>query len=152
MKTDEIVTKFFNLKRTMGDLLRLVETDRDLGLTEMYILLKIQDEKSITLTKLSEITGYSNSLITFAIDDLEGRGLVKRVKGRDRRAFYVELTEDGRIKCNELKKLMNERIMQIFSSLEESEIIELVESMEKILGILKKLESKAKDELKGKET
>ncbi len=47
---------------------------------------------------------------------------------------------------------MNERITQIFSSLEEGEIIELVESMEKILGILKKLESKAKDELKGKET
>jgi DNA-binding MarR family transcriptional regulator len=152
MRTNEIVEKFLTLKKTMGAILRKVELGEGIGITEMSILIKLADEKNVTLSKLSEITGYSNSLITFAVDSLEKKGLVKRIKGIDRRIFYVELTDEGKEKCIEMRKKINEKLMDLLSSLTNDEIKELLDCMERVIEELKRAELKSKNKLQGKDS
>ncbi|MEM4039995.1 MAG: helix-turn-helix domain-containing protein, partial [Thermoplasmata archaeon] len=80
MEINEVMEKFLLLKKIMGNIIRKIEIYEDLSISEIFILLKISDELNPTLTRLSELTGFSNSLITFAIDNFEEKGLVRRKK------------------------------------------------------------------------
>lgn len=141
METREMVEKFLTLKKVMGNILRKVELGDGIGVTEISILLRVSEEKDVTLTRLSELTGYSNSLITFAVDSLEAKGLVKRVKGKDRRIFYVEITDEGRKRCKEIKEKINEKMTEILSSLSGEEMKELLSGIERLIFILQKVDS-----------
>ncbi|MEM0151348.1 MAG: hypothetical protein QXN11_05815, partial [Thermoplasmata archaeon] len=62
MEINEVMEKFLLLKKIMGNIIRKIEIYEDLSISEIFILLKISDELNPTLTRLSELTGFSNSL------------------------------------------------------------------------------------------
>ncbi len=152
MEVNEIMKKFFLLKRIMGNIMRKMEMGSELSISEVSILLKISEEPGLSLSRLSELTGFSNSLITFAIDALEEKGLVMRIKGRDRRIFYVELTDQGREKCASIRKEMSERFMKVFSKVQGEDLSILDQTLDKMIKIMQKIESDSEDKLQGEKS
>ncbi|MEM0245331.1 MAG: MarR family transcriptional regulator [Thermoplasmata archaeon] len=152
MEINEVMEKFLLLKKIMGNIIRKIEIYEDLSISEIFILLKISDELNPTLTRLSELTGFSNSLITFAIDNFEEKGLVRRKKGKDRRTYYVELTDLGREKCKSLKEEITKSFMKTISAIENSDLKKLNDAFDTAIKILQKIELNTKDELQGEKS
>jgi DNA-binding MarR family transcriptional regulator len=74
--------------------------------TPLYTLVRIlyfADEYHLTQIEIGRQMGVTSTYITRLVDDLEGRGLVRRVvNAADRRKTYVQLTPFGRETCDEL--------------------------------------------------
>ncbi|MEM3787283.1 MAG: hypothetical protein QXD39_01060, partial [Thermoplasmata archaeon] len=89
---------------------------------------------------------------TFAIDNFEEKGLVRRKKGKDRRTYYVELTDLGREKCKSLKEEITKSFMKTISAIENSDLKKLNDAFDTAIKILQKIESNTKDELQGEKS
>jgi len=74
--------------------------------TPLYTLVRLlyfAAEYHLTQIEIGRQMGVTSTYITRLVDDLEGRGLVKRVvNAADRRKTYVQLTPLGRETCEEL--------------------------------------------------
>ncbi|WAL66460.1 MarR family transcriptional regulator [Amycolatopsis cynarae] len=94
---DEVIARLTELMRgasTYRLLMHQVIADR-LGLimTDLKCLDAARDEPRLTPGRLAEITGLSTSATTAALDRLERRGFVRRIRDEhDRRRVFVEST------------------------------------------------------------
>ncbi|MEM3218649.1 MAG: hypothetical protein QW380_01235, partial [Thermoplasmata archaeon] len=86
------------------------------------------------------------------IDNFEEKGLVRRKKGKDRRTYYVELTDLGREKCKSLKEEITKSFMKTISAIENSDLKKLNDAFDTAIKILQKIESNTKDELQGEKS
>ncbi|MEM0150746.1 MAG: hypothetical protein QXT18_02985, partial [Thermoplasmata archaeon] len=86
------------------------------------------------------------------IDNFEKKGLVRRKKGKDRRTYYVELTDLGREKCKSLKEEITKSFMKTISAIENSDLKKLNDAFDTAIKILQKIESNTKDELQGEKS
>lgn len=133
--------RYVSLKKNLGKITKRIlgGSEVDLSQAEKIIIMKLEPGTEINLSKLSELTGLSNTMITFMIDSLEKKGYVERVRGIDRRIYYAKLTKDGEIKYNELKKEIRKVLIDLFNKLSEDEKTEFLESIEKIDSLLNKI-------------
>jgi len=94
------------LARASHDLSRnYLQAVRERGFTarQWRLLGCLWDEKSLTLTELSQVIFCSQSTTTRLVDRLLELGLLeKRVDAVDRRKFHVSLTEKGRESIGDL--------------------------------------------------
>ncbi|MGC8692147.1 MAG: MarR family winged helix-turn-helix transcriptional regulator, partial [Thermoplasmata archaeon] len=85
--------------------------------TEIIILLKINDEEKITPSRLSKLTGFSKSMITMTLVNLEKKDMIIKLKGSDKRISYIILTEKGKNYAenfiDDIKKNLSELIKKI---------------------------------------
>ena len=65
------------------------------SVTVARMLIALRLRGRMTLSALSAAVGVSSAAMTGHIDRLEGKSLVRRTRGIDRRAIYVDLTESG---------------------------------------------------------
>ncbi|MFB3815061.1 MAG: MarR family winged helix-turn-helix transcriptional regulator [Terriglobales bacterium] len=91
------------------------------GLTtrQCAILRVLVAREGARLLDLAESAGITPSAITRALEKLEARGLVRRVRGaqEDGRAAMVTVTPEGRRVRKQIDKLMLERTRTIFESI-----------------------------------
>lgn len=70
----------------------------DLSAKQSMIILTIDRDLSFTHTHIAAQTGISKSTLTGALQSLERKGLIERIKSKqDRRKTYVNLTSQGKI-------------------------------------------------------
>lgn len=75
----------------------------------------------------------ASSSITYVVDKLEKKGYLVRIPdSKDRRVTYVELTESGKEKMEEIFPEHAEMITKIFNVLEKEDITQLNESLKKV--------------------
>lgn len=137
---NEIIDRFFRLKKMISLIYRSIPAlEYDISLSDVVVFLRIEKEEEMTLGKLSELTGFSNTLITFTIDSLEKKGLVTRSRGKDRRIVLVTLTERGKDISALLRREIVQKFNALFSKLSREEMENMISSLDEMLRILPKI-------------
>lgn len=141
MDQNEILDRLIKMKKLIIKINRMLDPEiENLNYTDIFVFMKIADKEGITMTKLSEITGFSSTLITFTVDELERHKLVERKKGKDRRSIMVVLSEKGKIIKNEIKSITQEKFKNIMKNIDENDQLELIELLDRIFKILERME------------
>ena len=126
---------------TFNAILKVEERTIRVGLTdtvtvtEMHILDTIGDDGVRTVTELAAAAMVTVSTMTIAINRLEGKKLVERVRDTaDRRVVRVRLTEAGRRIAYAHRRFHRRMARAVADGLEPGELDILAQAMEKLRG------------------
>lgn len=126
---------------TFNAMLKVEERSLRVGLTdtvtvtEMHILDAIGDDGVRTVTELAAAAMVTVSTMTIAINRLEGKKLVERVRDTaDRRVVRVRLTEAGRRIAYAHRRFHRRMARAVADGLEPGELDILAQAMEKLRG------------------
>ena len=126
---------------TFNAILKVEERSLRVGLTdtvtvtEMHILDAIGDDGVRTVTELAAAAMVTISTMTIAINRLEGKKLVERVRDTaDRRVVRVRLTEAGRRIAYAHRRFHRRMARAVADGLEPGELDILAQAMEKLRG------------------
>ena len=126
---------------TFNAILKVEERSLRVGLTdtvtvtEMHILDAIGDDGVRTVTELAAAALVTVSTMTIAINRLEGKKLVERVRDTaDRRVVRVRLTEAGRRIAYAHRRFHRRMARAVADGLEPGELDILAQAMEKLRG------------------
>jgi len=139
MESHELLEKLIHLKRSMGNIYSRIGISGSIGRTDLIILMLIGENKEISPGRLSEITGFSKSLITISLTNLENAGLIKRKRGTDRRKIEIVMTKKGMEKFNRIREKIDKNFEELISNLTNEEKESLVKCVENIISIFEKL-------------
>jgi DNA-binding MarR family transcriptional regulator len=117
-----------------GLLIHQAIADR-LGLipTDLKCLDAARDEPQLTAGRLAEITGLSTSATTAALDRLERRGFVTRVRdGSDRRRVFVESTGRHEAEVARLFAPLAESSRSLLAGYDDAQLALLVDFVSKL--------------------
>ncbi|MGG3800500.1 MarR family winged helix-turn-helix transcriptional regulator [Metabacillus fastidiosus] len=125
--------------RVIQERIRDDMTKNNLSITEFSVLEVLFHKGTQTIQQIGKSILVSSGSMTYVIDKLEQKGLLKRTAcPEDRRVIHVVLTDDG---LELMKKIMPEHeefIDYIFDSLNTSEVENLVLLLKKISGRIDK--------------
>jgi DNA-binding MarR family transcriptional regulator len=121
------------LARASHDLSRkYLQVVRERGFTarQWRLLGCLWDEKSLTLTELSQVIFCGQSTTTRLVDRLHELGLLeKRVDAIDRRKFYVSLTKKGRESISDLVEFADATEREIIQTLGANRVTRIMRDM-----------------------
>ncbi|ADX82452.1 MarR family winged helix-turn-helix transcriptional regulator [Saccharolobus islandicus] len=137
-----LVTKYSEVWDLITGLTRKInkETDKALeqiGLSyfEFKVMCALEEEGKVPMSRIAEKYMLTKAGLTSIIDRLEEKELVRRVRSEsDRRVIYVELTEKGREKLIESRKIFLNVLSSFLSKLSEDEIKELERIFSKLFS------------------
>ncbi|MGC8565268.1 MAG: MarR family winged helix-turn-helix transcriptional regulator [Thermoplasmata archaeon] len=139
MENHELLEKLILLKRSMGIIYRNICIGGSLSKTDLIILMLIGENNDISPGKLSKMTGFSKSMITISITNLENAGMIKRKRGKDRRKIEIVMTKKGLEKYEKIKEKTDKNFENLISKLTIDEKEDLLSCIERITGIIEKL-------------
>jgi DNA-binding MarR family transcriptional regulator len=114
------------IHRAVADRLGLIPTD-------LKCLDAARDEPRLTAGRLAELTGLSTSATTAALDRLERRGFVTRVRDEgDRRRVFVESTGRHEAEATRLFAPLAESSRAVLSGYDEDQLALLVDFVSKL--------------------
>lgn len=96
-------------------------------------MLNLLLEKSLTVSEISERLSTKISATSEKLISLEKKGLIRKIKGADQRSIKLDLTNKGKKVINQLKSIMKNHCLKIFSSLTQSELEILSRILKKLL-------------------
>ncbi|GHE05475.1 MarR family winged helix-turn-helix transcriptional regulator [Streptomyces alanosinicus] len=117
----------------IGPLLRLAqrraartftEALRPMGIEGRHygVLLNLATHGPLSQRQLIDLTGSDKSTMVRTVDDLEARGLaVRRPSPADRRAYAVEMTDEGRTLFADASRISNEVGARLLDCMEEDQ-------------------------------
>ncbi|MEU7058281.1 MarR family transcriptional regulator [Streptomyces sp. NPDC046197] len=117
----------------IGPLLRLAqrraartftEALRPLGIEGRHygVLLNLATHGPLSQRQLIDLTGSDKSAMVRTVDDLEARGLaVRRPSPADRRAYAVEMTDEGRASFADASRISGEVGARLLDCMEEDD-------------------------------
>lgn len=107
--------------------------------SQCYAMLEILKYGSLTMNELSEKMNLDSSTMTRVIDKLVRDEFVHRDKdASDRRIVVVSLTDKGSKAAKELNSSVNEYYKRIIKNIPEGEVLDIVESVSKLLKAFEK--------------
>jgi DNA-binding MarR family transcriptional regulator len=133
----ELVDRLSELMRrasTYGLLIHQAIADQ-LGLipTDLKCLDAARGERRLTAGRLAEITGLSTSATTAALDRLERRGFIRRVRDeRDRRRVFVVSTGQHEIETARLFSPLAAATTEIMDDYDEDQLAFLADFLERL--------------------
>lgn len=105
----------------------------DLRLTEFGVLQQLSESGPTSMVKLSDENLVTKAAITAIIDEMEAKGLVRRVRDSpDRRVVNIQMTPAGKKLFAVARRRYQEIVTGFVSSLEPDEIRILVRSFDKL--------------------
>lgn len=123
MKTTKIIQERVRMKMM----------NSGLNLTEFSVLEVLYLKGKQTIQQIGNSILISSGSMTYVIDKLESKGLLKRYAcPDDRRVFHLLLTEDGMILMRKIMPNHRDFINDIFGTLNDSESKTLVELLGKV--------------------
>lgn len=139
MESHDLLEKLILLKRSMNKIYRRIGRQQ-MGRTDLIVLMLTGENNEISPGRLSELTGFSNSLITISITNLENAGLIRRKRGMDRRRIRIVMTKKGMEKYGKIRERMDKNFEGLISKLSKEEIESLSSCMDRIINIIEKIE------------
>ena len=106
----------------------------DMSPGRVGILLLIAANPGVTQSRLAEALGLDRSTMVGLIHVLEGRGVVERRRGADRRTNGLWLTAAGRNAVTRLKRRIEAHEQRIADRLNAAERDQLIRLLEKLAG------------------
>ena len=127
---DEIVAE---LRVALGEL-RCVGSERlakqGVSMTHLHILSMLDHHGELTMSRLADLLGVSDSNATGVVDRIEERGLVERSRDNvDRRVVIVRLTERGRDRLNDLQLLKEDLLQKVLRRLDANQLSVVSEAL-----------------------
>jgi len=152
------VEQVVNQMRTMGRLMRKLSrrldkssgkrkksSHPDLTLSQMRTIWLLNEVDSFTMSELANRSAVSRPAATSNADALEKLGVLDRFADpSDRRIVRVKLSTRGKNWCRDHRKEHQESMRRMLSKLSASERKELAEVLEKVCGILGRIDTGAK--------
>lgn len=136
-REEELSLKLFVvLTRTLESIKKRVEEDiKCLGLntTEFAVLELIYNKGEQPIQKIGEKILIASSSITYVVDKLEGKSLLKRKPSpKDRRIIYATITEKGTDLMDEIFPKHKLAIQEILSGLDTDEKEAMIQQLKKL--------------------
>lgn len=98
------------------------------------ILLLLEANPGVTQSRLAQAVSLDRSTMVGVVDVLEGRGLIERRRGEDRRTNGLWLTAEGRTALNRLKRRIQMHERRVATRLSAEERGQLIGLLEKLTG------------------
>jgi DNA-binding MarR family transcriptional regulator len=98
------------------------------------ILLLLEANPGVTQSRLAQAVGLDRSTMVGIVDGLEGRGLVERRRGTDRRTNGLWLTAEGRGLVGVLKRRILQHERRVAAKLTAAERQQLLALLAKLSG------------------
>ncbi|GAA0452516.1 MarR family transcriptional regulator [Alkalibacillus silvisoli] len=119
--------------RALGDLAQLDMTRYGLNPTEFALLELLYHRGKQPLQKIGERILLTSGSITYVVNNLEEKGLLKRIpSSNDRRVTYAEITEKGRELLNDIFPKHWEEIERFMDGLTEDEKLQAIDLVKKL--------------------
>ena len=119
--------------KAIQERIRMEMMKNKLNITEFSVLESLYQRGKQTIQQIGQSILISSGSMTYVIDKLEQKGLLKRnACPNDRRAIHVTLTDDGE---NLMKKMMPEHeelVDYMFGSLNDDEAETIVKLLNKV--------------------
>jgi DNA-binding MarR family transcriptional regulator len=138
MKYDELINNLNEFKLTWIKIIKEIKIE-GLYFSDFIVFKKICcNKRPYTMSELSELTGFSNTMITFSIDTLEKKGYVHRKKGSDKRTTYVVLSDEGIKYCNYIEVAIEKKMKKVFDKISEEDYKKIVSYISELNKLLQK--------------
>jgi DNA-binding MarR family transcriptional regulator len=98
------------------------------------ILLLVEANPGVTQSRLAQAVSLDRSTMVGVLHALEGRGLVERRRGEDRRTNGLWLTAGGRALAASLKRRIQQHERRVAARLTAAERAQLIGLLEKLTG------------------
>lgn len=98
------------------------------------MLMLVDANPGVTQGRLAQAVALDRSTMVGVIDALEGRGLLERRRGEDRRTNGLWLTRSGRLLLGRLKKRIEQHERRVAARLTAAERAQLIALLEKLSG------------------
>ena len=99
------------------------------------VLLNLHRHGPLSQRRLIDLTAGDKSSMVRTVDDLEARGLaVRRPSPADRRAYAVEMTEEGRTLFAEASRIADEVGARLLDCLDENDQEQLYTLLERFIA------------------
>jgi DNA-binding MarR family transcriptional regulator len=98
------------------------------------ILLLLEANPGVTQSRLAQAVSLDRSTMVGVVDLLEGRGLIERRRGEDRRTNGLWLTDEGRALVARLKRRILAHERRVAARLSAQERAQLLALLEKLSG------------------
>ncbi|MFP5109266.1 MarR family winged helix-turn-helix transcriptional regulator [Neobacillus sp. C211] len=119
--------------KTIHDRIKEEMTKNNLGITEFSALEVLYQKGKQTIQQIGSCILVSSGSMTYVIDKLEQRGLLRRnACPDDRRVIHVTLTDDGNEWMNDIMPKYHKFVNQMFDSLDSDEAETLVRLLKKV--------------------
>lgn len=137
-----LATKYSEVWDLITGLTRKINKDTDKALEQIglsyfkfKVMCALEEEGKVPMSRIAEKYMLTKAGLTSIIDRLEEKELVRRVRSEsDRRVIYVELTEKGRERLMESRKIFLNVLSSFLSKLSEDEIRELERLFSKLFS------------------
>lgn len=111
--------------------------------TQWIVLATLSRHEHLSPTVLSAETGHDMGALTRMVDDLEGKGLVRRARSEhDRRAVEITVTAQGRKRMESGKRVMVELLNLLVSPYSRQEVETLIGLLQRMLAHLQESEAR----------
>ncbi|WP_342047659.1 MarR family winged helix-turn-helix transcriptional regulator [Bacillus sp. OTU530] len=119
--------------KAIHDRIKEEMTKNKLGITEFSVLEVLYQKGKKTIQQIGNCILVSSGSMTYVIDKLEQRGLLRRhACQNDRRVIHVTLTDDGNEFMNDIMPKYYKFVNQMFGSLDSEEAETLVQLLKKV--------------------
>ena len=112
---------------------------KECGLTtpQIMVLRAIETLGDVTVRRISNDVSLSQATVTTILNRLENRGLVDRVRSiEDKRIVNAKLTAAGRDVLASAPKLLHDKFIHRFESLDDWEKTQLLSSLQRIANMM----------------
>ncbi|MBN1982972.1 MAG: winged helix-turn-helix transcriptional regulator [Chitinivibrionales bacterium] len=117
-----------------------------MGLHKCHIIIEINELKETSLKNLESILGLDKSTLSKTVDALVKQGLVLRTESsQDRRFITCSLTELGKQIAETVNRYCDDRYLQVFKGIPETDHDTVLASLEKLAAAMKIVYSKQHD-------
>jgi MarR family 2-MHQ and catechol resistance regulon transcriptional repressor len=119
--------------KAIQELIRIEMINNNLNITEFSVLESLYLKGKQTIQQIAKSILITSGSMTYVIDKLEQKGLLKRKAcPDDRRAIHVILTDDGIDLMNKVMPKHQELIDDMFGSLNHDEAETIVKLLKKV--------------------
>ncbi len=116
------------------------KTDDGLTIAHVRALFALDQSEPATAGEIAETARLSPASVTAMLDDLEGDGVITRVRSdTDRRRVLVTLTDDGRALLKKRRRLWLKRWDAALADVPERDLDAAAEVLRRITGLLDEL-------------
>lgn len=131
----QMIIDIRKLSRFLDKYSKYLNNEYQVTLPQLLCLYEISKEEGINLTELTKRVNMNNSAVTGIVDRLELKCYVQRVKkGTDRRTIHIEATDAGVEFTRKIIELLGDDCFFDSKKLNEDNLAELTESMQKIIN------------------
>ncbi|GAA4760848.1 virulence master transcriptional regulator RovA [Stakelama sediminis] len=116
----------------------------DITFTQWAVLALVANKIACTCSSLSKDLGHNSGAMTRVLDQLEERGLLKRVRDDcDRRVTRLTVTPAGTVQLEQLAAIVMDVWNDILDGADHEEVRQLIALLNKLLARFEALEDKA---------